>query len=399
MDQISLWCFTAVAGAVCLNTIWRIFSERDRFFKDDLSDTDSAFAWQIVIFLVMPLLTFLDFKTTAACCQLLGGSLTHLHYAILWYQGVPIDLPATKYFIPVLFSGMFAETALVLLILPALAFRPHPFVAMLIGYTAAFVPAMNLIVEPVLSIVGLGNPKWILAFEYGLKQQLVPLLGLHILLALVYLICLKSDTLRLWFSSLTRPDASDKLKATLASHENLDNAKTACYLSLLYEGAGLRNKAQKQLNKLIKSCPDALHTIFADAYLSYRRRDYKRARKLFLQISDSISADPLLKASLLAASACSAFAEGDMTMALNLCERALEFDNRSLVARMVKVDVFLRKSEKDQARAELLLAMQLGLTPYLENKVPLDAELSFRLLSNAEERRAAKQAIYAVTKS
>jgi tetratricopeptide (TPR) repeat protein len=399
MDQLSLWCVTAVVAAVSLNTLWRICLERERFFKDDLSDADSAFAWQIVIFLVVPLLTLFDLRTTSVCCQWLGGTLTHINYAILWYQGIPTGLPSPQLFIPVLFSGTFAELALVLLLLPALAFRPHPFVAMLIGYTAAFVPAMNLIVEPILSALGLGNPKWILAMQYGAKEQLLPVAAVHALLAIIYLICLKSDWLRLWFSTLTHPNASDKLRETLANHENRDNAKTACYLALLYESAGLRGKAQKQLRRLKKTCPESLHTVFADAYLTYRRRDYKRSRKLFLQISDDGGLDHQLKGSFLAAAGCSCFAEGDMTAALNLCERALEFDNRSLVARMVKVDVFLRQGKKDQAGTELLSAMQLGLTQELENKIPLDVEQVFRSLSVCEDRRVAKEAIYAVTKS
>jgi tetratricopeptide (TPR) repeat protein len=396
MDQISLWCITAVIGAVSLNTLWRIWVERERFSKDDLSDADSAFAWQIVIFLTVPLLTFFDLRTTSVCCQWLGGKLTHIDYAILWYQGIPAGLPASQ-FIPALFAGTFAVLVLVLLLLPALAFRPHPFVAMLISYTAAFVPAMILIFEPILSAVGLGNPKWILAFQYGDREQLIPLAAAHALLAVVYLICLRSDGLRLWFSTLTHPDACDKLKATLANQDNLDNAKTACYLTLLYESAGLRGKASKQLRKLKKSCPDSLHTIFADAYLTYRRRDYQRSRKLFTQISEDGSLDDQLKGSLLAAAGCSCFAEGDLTSALNLCERALEFDNRSLVARMVKVDVFLRQGKKDQAGTELLFAMQLGLTQELENKIPLDVEQVFRSLSVCEDRRVAKEALYAVT--
>jgi hypothetical protein len=399
MDQVSLWCLTAVVGAISLNTLWRICTERERFLKDDLSDADSAFAWQIVIFVIVPLLTLFDLRTTTECCRWLGGNLSQVNYAILWYQGVPTDLPSAKFFIPVLFSGMFAEISLVLLALPALAFRPHPLVAMLIGYTTAFILAVDLIAEPILASIGLGNPKWLLAAEFGSRSQLYSLAGLHILLSIIYLICLKNDSIRLWFSGLTHPNQSDQLKATLAKDEHTDNAKAACYLVLLYESAALRSKANRQLRKLKKACPHSLYTTFADAYLSYRRRDYRRARELFLAASDHSTLDHQLKSSLLSAGACSAFAEGDMFSALNICERALEFDRRSLISRMVKVDVFLRQGKKDQAGSELLHAMQLGLTPELENKVPLDAEQVFRSLSLCEERRAAREAIYAVTKT
>jgi hypothetical protein len=399
MDQITLWCVAGVIGALSLNTIWRIYSERERFLKDDLSDADSAFAWQIIIFLILPLLTLFDFRTTSVCCQLLGGYLSDIRYAVLWYQAIPVGLPSTDLFIPVLFSGTIVETVLVLLLLPALAFRPHPFLAMLIGYTAAFVPAMNLIVEPILSFTGLGNPKWQLATTYGDNHQALIMLGLHVFLAVLYLLVISNEWTRFWFAGLTRPAASDKLKETLANHDNIDNPKTACYLALLYERAGLRGKSQRQLKRMKKLCGDSVYTSFADAYLCYRKREYRKARRLFLGVAQGETLDTTLKGTLLAAAACSAFAEGDLIGALNFCERALEFDNHSLVARMVKVDVFLRQGKKDQAGAELLVAMQLGLTQELENKIPLDAEQTFRSISMCEERRAAKQALYAVHKS
>ena len=397
MDQISFWCLTTFVGAISLNTLWRVYTERERFLKDELSEADSAFAWQIVIFLVLPLLTLLDWRVTNAACQSAGGYLTDLKYALLWYQAIPTGLISNYYFVPVLFSGTIAQTVLALLLLPSLAFRPHPFLAMVIGYTAAFVPAMNLIVEPILSLAGLGSAKWMLATEYGAHRQLLPLVALHLTVAAIYILIIKSDWLRLWFSTLTRPNASDKLKETLSENGNLENTKSACYLALLYESAGLRDKSQKQLKKVRRSSADSFYASFVDAYISYRRRDYKRAGKLFLQTADADALDSNLKGALFAASACSTFAEGDMIGALNLCERALEFDNRSLVARMVKVDVFLRQGKKEQAGQELLMAMQLGLSQELENRIPIDAEKAFQAISRVEERRAAKEAIYAVS--
>jgi tetratricopeptide (TPR) repeat protein len=248
------------------------------------------------------------------------------------------------------------------------------------------------------SLAGLGSCRWQLALSCGAPAQILPLYAVHFLLGFCYLYVIKSEWVRLWFSGLTRPNASEKLKRLLAAGESLDNPKTACRLSLLYEHAGLRRQAMRHLQLMKKECPESLYTVFAEAYVYYRKREYKKARRSFLFASDYASVDGELKASLLAAAACSAFAEGDIIGALNLCERSLEFDHYSLVARMVKVDVFLRQGKREQAGGELLVAMRMGLTEELEDKIPLDVERSFRSISLSEERRAAKEAIYAVSK-
>lgn len=398
MNQICLWCIAAVTGVVSLNTLWRVYAERARFLKEDLNDSDSAFAWRIVIFVIFPLLNLIDLRTTAVCCQLFGGYVKQWNYGLLWFQSILGGL-ASPELIPVLFAGTIATTVLTVLLLPALFFRPHPFVAMLIGYTAVFVPALNFLVDPLFSLAGMGSSRWQQAVAYGQPAQLLPLYAVHFALALVYMYILRSQWVRLWFSGLTRPSASEKLKRLLAANESLDNPKTACHLALLYEHAGLRRQAMHHLKRMKQECPDSLYTVFAEAYVYYRKRDYKKARRSFLFASDYPTVDGELKAALLAASACSAFAEGDIIGALNLSERALEFDHYSLVARMVKVDVFLRQGKREQAGGELLSAMRMGLTEELEDKIPLDAERIFRSISLTEERRAAKEAIYAVIKS
>lgn len=398
MNQICLWCIAAVTGLVSLNTIWRVYAERARFLKEDLNDSDSAFAWRLVIFVVFPLLTLIDLRTTAVCCQLFGGYIKDWSYGLLWYQALPAGLPSSDFLIPVLFAGTVATSLLTILLLPALFFRPHPFVAMLIGYTAVFVPALNFLVDPLFSLAGMGSCRWQLAIANSPPAQLVPLYTVHFLFAALYLYAVRSQWVRLWFSGLTRPNASEKLKRLLAGNESLDNPKTACHLALLYEHAGLRRQAMHHLQRMKKECPESLYTVFAEAYVFYRKRDYKKARRSFLFASDYPTVDGELKASLLAAGACAAFAEGDTIGALNLCERALEFDHYSLVARMVKVDVFLRQGKREQAGNELLSAMRMGLTEELEDKIPLDVERIFRSISLTEERRAAKEAIYAVSK-
>ena len=97
-----------------------------------------------------------------------------------------------------------------------------------------------------------------------------------------------------------------------------------------------------------------------------------------------------LKASLLSAAACSAFAENDLIGALNLCERALEFDDGCVVARMVKVDVFLRQGKKEQAGDEIMVAMHMGLDLDLENKIPLQLENAYNMLVAMEETKGVR---------
>ncbi len=399
MNQICLWYITVVTSLISLQTLWRIYAERQRFHKEDLNDSDSAFAWRLVIFLILPLFKLIDLRTMMVLCQNLGGSITNWHYGLIWYQATPVSLPSQTMLIPVLFSGELTVLLLTILLLPALFFRPHPFLSMLIGYTAAFIPAVYLLVEPLLNLSGLSVSAWQLSMSFGSRSQLGPLITIHICLALVYVLLLRSNWLILWFSGLTRPLSSEKLKKALTANESRNNAKTGCQLAILYERAGLRSKAVWHLKQIKKACPDSLYTSFAEAFIAYRKRDYKLSKESFLRASDYPHVDGELKASLLAAAGCCAFAEGKATAALNLSERALEFDDHSLIARMVKVDVFLCQGNREQASHELLMSMRLGLSQELEDKIPLDAEKTFRYISVFEERRAAKEAIYAVSKN
>jgi tetratricopeptide (TPR) repeat protein len=186
---------------------------------------------------------------------------------------------------------------------------------------------------------------------------------------------------------LSRPDASQALKDALAVIKRSPaSPRVSCHLALLYDRAGLRRQANKQLRIAKSKYGNSLYTAFLEALLAYRKRDYRNSRKLFVQASDHPSMDGELKASFLAAAGCAAFACGDIIEALNLSERALEFDHASLVARMVKVDVFLRQGRREQAGQEILTAMHLGLTLELDNKVPLDTEHIFRLIILMEEK-------------
>ncbi|MBS1996326.1 MAG: hypothetical protein JSS86_08460, partial [Cyanobacteria bacterium SZAS LIN-2] len=91
--------------------------------------------------------------------------------------------------------------------------------------------------------------------------------------------------------------------------------------------------------------------------------------------------DGELKASLLAAAACCAYAQEDIEGSLDLCERALEFEDACLTARMVKVDAYLAKGKKEQAAQEIMVAMHLGLDFDLKDKVPVDADRVFELMT------------------
>jgi hypothetical protein len=132
------------------------------------------------------------------------------------------------------------------------------------------------------------------------------------------------------------------------------------------------------------------YTHFLDALVAYSKRDYKVAKKAFVYTCDFPGVDGELKASLLAAAACATFADNDITGALNLCERALEFDDACLVARMVKVDVFMHQGKKDQAGDEILYAMHLGLSMELEGKIPLDIHRAYDQLAAMAERQPAR---------
>jgi hypothetical protein len=391
MNNIYLWSVTGVTALVGLNTIWRLWSERDRLSKEDLNDEDRAFAWRVVIFLIYPLALLVDMRTTSMACDLLGGWVKSLNYGLLWYHIVPAGLH-TEYLIPVLFSGSVATSILALCLLPALFFKPHPFFATIIGYTSVFLLTLNFIADPLLSISGLGGVRWQLAFQSGAIDQRLPLVVVHVALAVLFVLFMRYSKVRPWFSELSRPTANEELREALSNMRTYpDSPRLVCKVGLLYDKAGLRRQAKKQLKRLRDNFGQSLYANFLESLILYRRRDYKAARKAFTYTSDHPGVDGDLKGSLLAAAACAAFAEGDVIGALNLSERALEFDDACLVARMVKVDVFLAQGKKEQAGEEILLAMHLGLTLDLENKVPLDVEKAYEWLVSVEERRLGRR--------
>lgn len=386
MNDLYLWCVTGITALVGLNTIWRLWTERDRLAKEDLSDEDRAFAWRVVVFLIFPLTLLLDLRATTMASELFGGYFKSCQYGLLWYHAIPAGL-ATDVLIPVLFSGSVASSIFAICLLPSLAFKPHPFFATVIGYTAAFILGLNFIADPLLSVAGLGSLRWQIAFTEGAPEQRLPLVAVHAVLAIIYIIVMRFSKVRLWFSELSRPNVSEELREALSNMQTYPHsARLICKVGLLYDKAGLRRQAKKQLKQLRILFGQTLYANFLEALIMYRKRDYKEARHAFMYTADQPGVDGELKASLLAAAACSAFADGDVIGSLNLSERALEFDDACLVARMVKVDVFLRQGKKEQAGEEILLAMHMGLTLDLENKVPLDIERAYTSVVTVEEQ-------------
>ncbi len=387
MNDIYLWCVTGMAAVVALNTIWRLWTERDRLLREDLSDEDRAFAWRVVIFVIFPLLNFIDLRSTMVACNLLGGYVKSWSYGLMWFHVQPVGLPEHQLIIPVFLAGAVFQLLLAVFLLPALLFRPHPFIATLVGYTAAFTFGLNLIIDPLLALVGMGSPRWQIVYGLLSHHERAIFLTVHIAAAALYIIAMLSQSIRLVFAGLSRPGACDELKKALAEYRSCPGSvRLACLVGLLYDRAGLRRRARAQLKHLTTRDSDSLYTTFLQSLLLYKRRDYRLSRQAFITSSDYPGVDGSLKASLLAAAACCAFADEDVTGALNLASRAIEFDDFCLVARMVKVDALLRQGKKEEAGEELLLAMREGLILDLEKKVPLDADEVFESLVALEAK-------------
>ncbi len=376
---------------MALDTAVRLWTERHRMSKDDLNDEDRSLIWRIVLFLVFPALTLLELRSTIVTCDLFGGHIQDWKYGLMWFEATPIGLSAQQ-LIQSLFSGEVLQALLVVCLFATLLLRPHPFLATLIGYSACFILGLNLVVEPLLALSGLAGNKWELALSQTSWEEKLPLIAVHAGLAIVFLLTVRNSRIRMWFSDLTRPDASECLKAALSDHStNPESARLTCRLGLMYDRAGLRRQAKRQLRSLKRDYHESIYTAFLDALMSYKRHNYSLACKQFTRASEFPEIDGELKASLLAAAACASFASGDTVGALNLSERALEFDDSSMVARMVKVDAFLKLGRKEQAAEEILVAMHSGMPLDLENKVPLDMDRTFESIVLIEETKRGRR--------
>ena len=381
-SQFLSWCSTAIAILVAIDTAVRLWTERHRFFKEELGDEDRAFAWRLVLFLLLPFLTFIDLRATDIAAGLAGGYLIKPEYGFIWYNAqLAFDSPVSESarFL-VLFAGEAVQIAFALLLLPALLLRPHPFLATFLGYAVAFTLGLNLLVDPALSLAGMGMQRWTELLGAPANPVSRSILFTHLGLTAVYLFCLINSRARLLFSDLSRPQISSELKDCLKEWQmSKRDPNLTLKLGLLYLRAGVKRRAAKMLRALESEFPSTLQTSLLRSLLAFQQRRYKQARLAFCDTANfpDVNKNPHLQASLLAAAACAAFAEGQEETSLSLCERALQIEDACITARMVKVDVFLNQGKKEQAAQEILVAMHLGLDFDLKDKVPLDIEETY----------------------
>ncbi|MDP3507346.1 MAG: hypothetical protein Q8T09_05105 [Candidatus Melainabacteria bacterium] len=342
-------CLVALAVMLAADTSIRLWTERHRLTKETLNDDDRAFAWRLVLFLVLPFLILID-----------------------WRAG---DISALKSFSN--YSGEILQILFALFLIPALVMRPHPFLATFLGYTIVFTLGLNFILHPALMLSGTISS--IAPTNLNLHQSiLTPYLLTHASLAVAFVACLSNSHLRMWFSDLSRPHGSRELKEQLSRwHEHQNDANATLQLGLLYAKAGLGRQSRKMLKHLQHNFPDSMHASFLKALLAFRQRQYVASKAGFIQTSEYEGVDGELRASLLAAAACAAFAAGETVKSLNLCDRALEFEDACLTARMVRVDAYLAQGKKEQAAQEIMVAMHLGLDFDLKDNVPLNIEKTY----------------------
>jgi hypothetical protein len=388
MDKLCFAIVTAVTTFISLDTVRRLYVDRHRFSKEDLNDYDLAFIWRIVIFLIYPLLNLISLWVCVIACQWSGGYVKSVSYGLLWYQVIPDELASRAYLMPTLFAGETAQTLLVLVLLLALLFRPHPFLAMLITYTCTFVLSINLIVDPILSTIGFGSAHWQLAIMQGTSREIVILTLVHSVLAIIFIALVNSQTVQKLFAELIRPIAMEKLKKALAEiHANHTehDLVASCNLIMLYEAAGLSKQASKKLREIKSNHAQTLLAQFVDAYLSYKRRNFKQSLRLFLVLAESdFRLNNELKSMFFAAAACSAHSSRDFATTLNLVDRALEFDYSCKIARMLKIDIYLKEGKEEKAVNEFQTSLFVGLDQGLEQQIPIDWQKAISLIYDVD---------------
>lgn len=344
------------------DTSIRLWTERHRLTKETLNDDDRAFAWRLVLFLVLPFLILVDWRAS--------------------------DIPMLQSYSG--YAGEILQILFALVLIPALVMRPHPFLATFLGYTIAFTLGLNFILHPALALSGTINSITAANFH---RENFPPYLLTHACLAVVFIAGLSNSRLRMWFSDLSRPHSSRELKERLSLwQEQKNDANATLHLGLLYTKAGLGRQSRKMLKHLQQQFPDSIQTSFLKALLAFRQRQYAASKAGFIQTSEYEGVDGELRASLLAAAACAAFAAGETVKSLNLCDRALEFEDACLTARMVRVDAYLAQGKKEQAAQEIMVAMHLGLDFDLKDNVPLDIEKTYGEIVELTKRSRSQKA-------
>jgi hypothetical protein len=389
MSELYTNLLSAAVVAIAVATLFELWKQRHNLLSDELSDDTRALAWRVVIFLVFPFIVWLDLRATIVATEYLGGWMKEWHYGLLWYSAVPQSLPSAELLIPALFAGVVVQLILGLCLMPSLFFRPHPFLATAITYTIGLIIVTNLFIDPLLGLAGVGTSRWQIAYASAPKDSLLVLLSTYASMALVFFLAVKSRAVRIWFAELTNPILAEQLRIAISeASSDSNNQFQRCRLAVLYEKAGMKGNSTKELAHLRKIATGSIYLPFVDGYINYRRRNYKKARASFEQASNFPNLTEQLRAIFFSAAACAAYGEGDTHGSINLSERALEFDGNSIIARMVKVDAFLRLGKKEQAGEEVLAALRKGLDFELEDKVPLDPEITLRQLFRFQKAEA-----------
>lgn len=375
MEQTFNWIIMAIFAFAGLHTLWSILRRPAVLIKDALNDEDRMLVWKLVLFLILPALVFLDLRTTNVIAESLGGCLSNIHYGVLWYHAEPQGISQGPLLLAVLFAGVVAQLLFAICLLPALCFRPHPFLATAVGYTFVLIFAINLVVDPLLGFAGIGSSKWHLAMQAVSPVQLTIVLALYTVVSVCFLLIIRSRAVRLWFAERSRPLVAEQLRIAFSEAKaNPESHFLICRIGLLLEKAGLHRQAAREMERLRQHSSDSLYLPFLAGYLYYRNREYKRAKKAFIQASNFPNISDDLRSEFLGAAACAAFAKGNVTNALDLAEASLEFNDNNLVSRMVKVDVYLKLGKREPAAEEVVEAVRRGLDFDLSDRIPLDTD-------------------------
>lgn len=394
-NLIFAYLTSAVAIFVLGDCLIKLYTERHRLIKEELNNDDLIYATKLAFFIALPLVAFIDLRTTEIFASYLGAQVTGVTYGFIWFNADLSDIFASikePYLLPVLFAGSLTQIALALVLLPTLLFRPHPLLSAVVAYLAVFLLGYNLLADPFLGLIGQGVPR----FAYLAHRLMhspdaisIYIASFYAISALIYVATLKSNRVRLWFSGLTKPALAQKLKIILkdarAQADGANHDLRLINMGLLYLRAGMNSRVRGILKEM-KTDPDlALEYGLLDGLMAFNKQRYSKARKCF-DAAQALAVGTALKSRLLAAAACSAYAAGDTKAAFELADRSIEFDDTCIVARMVKVDVYLSRQNKEACAQEIMVAMHMGLELDLKDKVPISIDEALALID--QDRQA-----------
>ncbi len=394
MSELYTNLLSALVATVAIGTIFELWKQRQNIMREELNEDARALAWRISIFLIFPFIVWLDLRSTLVATEYFGGWTKDWNYGLLWFSAVPLSLPNADLLIPVLFAGVLVQLLLALCLLPSLFFRPHPFLATIVSYTIGLILASNFIIDPIIAILGAGSSRWQITYESAPKDALMIILGIYACFSTLFLLAVKNKSIRIWFSELTNPVLAEQLRIAISEAEvDRNNQFQSCRLGILLERAGMKSHANKELKHLRKIAEDSVYVPFLEGYINYKRRSYKKALAEFERASNYPGLVDSLRATFLSAAGCSAYAEGDTERSIDFSDRALEFDDSCLIARMVKVDAYLRLGKKEEAGEEVLAALRRGLDVDIEDKIPLDPDFTLRQIFRFQKKAVIRSVV------